>query len=253
MTQEKRFAQIFKENRNKNNFSFRVLGKKLGVTAGNLFQYEKGKTYPSASVLDKICSLFGLNFDHIYSLIQKEKMAPEAKRLMPNYAYCSTVKEVREISGMTFFAGAGLPKPKHSTDKDFERILVAVHFKIIGDFIEPVAKSGQRILVEFASSSDPIRLGSIVLLQLNIHNKTLAKRYCEFTGDKILPFPQTFTDDEYLKDGTVKEHHIVIIGKIIMIKDEVIKLRNEKYPNKSIWLNKEKDIANIAYILGVLF
>lgn len=250
MSQEKTFAQIFKENRLKNKLSLRALAEKLGVTAGNLLQYEKGNIFPSVNILEKICSLFRLNLDQIYTLIQKEKMPDAAKKIFSSSVLTSTAKEIREIDDMAFFMP--LPKENYSKDKNFMRVLESVEYRIRGSFLEPLTKTGARILVHFGSMLEPIRLGSYMLAELNI-NKSIGERYYKFTGEKLLSDNQFITDNEHLTDGTVKEQHIVIVGQVVMTKDKIVKLAHIKHKGRYILLNKEKDIANMAYILGVLF
>ena len=76
MKRQEKFSRLLKQCRKVKQYCFRALGKLLKVSSTILVHYERGISYPTSKILERLCGVFGWDFKSTYLLIQNEK-SPE--------------------------------------------------------------------------------------------------------------------------------------------------------------------------------
>lgn len=117
-------------------------------------------------------------------------------------------------------------------------ILDAIVFLVKSDFLEPIAKKNQRVLVSYSS---PINPGDYILLVVFPES-----------AEKVIPFMKKIGKDSLISITTqTGENHI--IGQLKSITKNEIVIQDIKNPSAILSLNPGKDVNFTARIAGVLF
>jgi|GEM_PF-2905391 len=118
---DKRFSEIFKENRK---LSYRILAKKIGVNPVTLVQYARGKTYPSEPTLKRLCDEFRLDFESMKTLIENEKSTNRTRKALES-VYPAYPKIRSEL--LKYFQPLNIPNYASKTEIEQELRKAALH------------------------------------------------------------------------------------------------------------------------------
>lgn len=74
------FSTTIAEQRSKQNQTMRQIASETGVSAATIFKYERGESFPSNTVLKKLCDVLNLSYNEMLVLVQQSKAESKASR-----------------------------------------------------------------------------------------------------------------------------------------------------------------------------
>ena len=230
------FAKLLTKHREARNITKTDLARMLKVTPTYIMNLESGRAIPpSYERCKEIMNVLKLNEEekHSFMFAVHLERAPEPLRKLLNDALYPTVIDVDSFPLFRSF-----PDNKKSKDENFKLITESHLYRVHGNFLEPLAKDGQKIILSTAAYFiNPNKAGSVLLLQVDLSNEATAKKLREFTGNSI----------EQNKEG-----HCEIVAKLVSENKGVMTVEHIEY-NRRYLILEDDETTNIAEILGVLF
>lgn len=227
------FGKILKERMAEEKFTFRALARKLHITAGVIFRYEKGHSYPSPRILANLCEIFSWDFKEKFALIQAEK-DPKSKSYFSQEHNADYFYEAKSLSAILELDGL-FDRKKYPNIN----LLSSFVFKIRGDFLYPLVNNGQRAIISFCNKNE---LGK----ELTVGEYFIGTVACNTKNQSQI---EKFISSKNIITKKGPEH---LTGKIISIDTKQIKICNLKSTAKSIGIVVE-DVEIAARIIGILF
>lgn len=186
-------GMLIKNLRQNANLTQTALGEKLGVGKAAISSYEKGKSHPSDTVLERLAKEFDLSIDTLRDeltgksvggdafLISSPKGAPKAVavrvyRRLPLSARATFASSFAEDHDFTFWEKASVVPD--ANDPDAERGMVV---DVNGDSMDPQLRSGMRVLVEEVPEVDGWKLARPGVYMVVYRNHIVIKRIKENT------------------------------------------------------------------------
>ena len=233
------FAKLLTKYREQRDITKTDLARLLKVTPTYIMNLESGRAIPpSYERLKEIQSALKLNDNEKHNLTFALHLgrAPEPLRKFLMKALFPTIMDVASFPLFRPF-----PDDKQSVDEDFKFLAESHIYRIHGNFLEPIAKDGQRIIVSTTSYFiNPDKHGSILLIQVEVHNEEIAKKLREFTGNENVTL-EKFKSKPY-----------EIIAKFISHSKGVMTVEHIEHEKRYLVFDYQ-ETQNVAEILGVLF
>jgi transcriptional regulator with XRE-family HTH domain len=230
------FAKLLTKYREQRGITKTDLARLLKVTPTYIMNLESGRAIPPTyERFEEIQNALGLNDNEKHNLMFALHLAraPEPLRKLLENSLYPTVIHVDSFPLFTSF-----PENKKSKDEDFKFIAESHIYRIHGDFLKPLAKDGQRIIVSTASYFiNPSKHGSILLIQVDVTNEETAKKLREFTGNEKI---------------SADQKPFEIVARLVSENKGVMTVEHIEH-NKRYLVLEDDETMTIAEILGVLF
>ena len=233
------FAKLLTKYREARSITKTDLARLLKVTPTYIMNLESGRAVPpSYERCEEIVNTLKLNDEekHNFMLAVHLERAPEPlKKLIMDSLYPTVI----DVDSFPLFRS--FQENKKSRDEDFKFIAESHLYRIHGNFLEPIAKDGQRIIISTASYFvAPDKHDSILLIQIEITNEEIAKNLREFTGNENITI-EKFKGKPY-----------EIVAKFISHNNGVMTVEHVEHKKRYLVFDYNETM-NIAEILGVLF
>lgn len=230
------FAKLLTKYREQRGITKTDLARLLKVTPTYIMNLESGRAIPpSYDRCEEIMDALKLNDEekHNFMFAVHLERAPEPLRKLLENSLYPTVIDVDSFPLLTSF-----PENKKSKDKNFKFITESHLYRIRGNFMEPLAKDGQKIIVSTASYyAKPNKSDSILLIQIDLSKEETIKKLKEFTGDeKISPDKKPYE----------------IVARFVSENKGVMTVEHIEHDKRYLIL-EDDETMNVAEILGVLF
>ena len=230
------FAKLLTKYREQRGITKTDLARLLKVTPTYIMNLESGRAIPpSYDRCEEIMGALKLNDEekHNFMLAVHLERAPEPlRKLLESSLYPAVI----DVDSFPLFAS--FPESKKSRDENFKFITESHFYRIHGNFMEPLAKDGQKIIVSTASYFiNPNKRGSVLLIQVDVSDEETAKKLKEFAGNE--------------KIGADKKPY-EIIARFVSENKGVMTLEHIEHAKRYLIL-EDAETMNVAEILGVLF
>ena len=230
------FAKLLTKYREARSITKTDLARLLKVTPTYIMNLESGRAIPpSYDRCEEIMAVLKLGDEekHNFMFAVHLERAPEPLQKLLTDAFYPTVIDVE-----SFPLFASFPENKKSRDENFKSITESRLYRIHGNFLEPLAKDGQKIIVSTASYFiNPNKRGSALLIQIDVSNEETAKKLREFTGNEKI---------------SADKKPCEIVARLVSENKGVMTVEHIEH-NKRYLILEDAETMNVAEILGVLF
>lgn len=230
------FAKLLTKYREARNITKTDLARLLKVTPTYIMNLESSRAIPpSYDRCEEIMGTLKLNDEekHNFMFAVHLERAPEPLRKLLENSLYPTVIDVDSFPLLTSF-----PENKKSKDENFKFITESHLYRIRGNFMEPLAKDGQKVIISTASYfTKPNKSNSTLLIQVDIANEETARKLREFTGNEKI---------------SADKKPYEIVARFVSENKDVMTVEHIEH-NKKYLILEDDETMNVAEILGVLF